>query len=224
VTTRCRCRLSELCSHTRRAPRPCTVCCTLTSSACNECSLAAISQTTTHMHGHHEATMAFGWGELGARAQSSIALSHTASVRRSTVHRLRTLSLTRTDSRLRPHSPNGRRHQGHRQPLLEEHVCRAVPAWTCTPCRPRVARSARCLVGCSRTEVERAALCFRRFSGAAAGCVCTMQFRGSASEAVSEASGPRVSACIRAPGPARYFNRIHTAYAYPVNVLNIHPL
>ena len=31
------------------------------------CSLAAISQTTTHMHGHHEARTYYGagWGELG---------------------------------------------------------------------------------------------------------------------------------------------------------------
>ena len=36
-----------------------------------ECSLAAISQTTTHMHGHHAATMGLrGWGELGSRAQT----------------------------------------------------------------------------------------------------------------------------------------------------------
>jgi len=46
-------------------------------------------------------------------------------------------------------------------------------------------------------QVERAALCLRRFSGAQPVCgVCA------AETAVSEASGPRVSGCIRAP---RYF-------------------
>ena len=48
-----------------------------------ECSLAAISQTTTHMHGHHEATMGLAGVSLG-RELRALALSHTASVRRGT--------------------------------------------------------------------------------------------------------------------------------------------
>ena len=46
-----------------------------------ECSLAAISQTTIHMHGHHEATMGLAGVSLG-RELRALALSHTASVRR----------------------------------------------------------------------------------------------------------------------------------------------
>jgi hypothetical protein len=46
-------------------------------------SLAAISQTTTHMHGHHEATMGLAGVSLG-RELRALALSHTASVRRGT--------------------------------------------------------------------------------------------------------------------------------------------
>eukprot|EP00964_Phaeocystis_antarctica_P033384 scaffold18943_cov42-Phaeocystis_antarctica.AAC.1 len=42
-----------------------------------ESSLAAISQTTTHMHGHHEATMGLGGVSLG-RELRALALSHTA--------------------------------------------------------------------------------------------------------------------------------------------------
>ena len=45
--------------------------------------LAAISQTTTHMHGHHEATMGLAGVSLG-RELRALALSHTASVRRGT--------------------------------------------------------------------------------------------------------------------------------------------
>ena len=48
-----------------------------------ECSLAAISQTTTHMYGHHEATMGLAGVSLG-REFRALALSHTASVRRGT--------------------------------------------------------------------------------------------------------------------------------------------
>ena len=48
-----------------------------------ECSLAAISQTTTHMHGHREATMGLAGVSLG-RELRALALSHTASVRRGT--------------------------------------------------------------------------------------------------------------------------------------------
>eukprot|EP00964_Phaeocystis_antarctica_P016721 scaffold9199_cov61-Phaeocystis_antarctica.AAC.1 len=48
-----------------------------------ECSLAAISQTSTHMHGHHEATMGLAGVSLG-RELRALALSHTASVRRGT--------------------------------------------------------------------------------------------------------------------------------------------
>ena len=48
-----------------------------------ECSLAAISQTTTHMHGHHKATMGLAGVSLG-RELRAVALSHTASVRRGT--------------------------------------------------------------------------------------------------------------------------------------------
>jgi hypothetical protein len=48
-----------------------------------ECSLAAISQATTHMHGHHEATMGLAGMSLG-RELRALALSHTASVRRGT--------------------------------------------------------------------------------------------------------------------------------------------
>ena len=48
-----------------------------------ECSLAAISQTTIHMHGHHEATMGLAGVSLG-RELRALALSHTASVRRGT--------------------------------------------------------------------------------------------------------------------------------------------
>ena len=54
-----------------------------------ECSLAAISQTTTHMHGlhglgHHEATMGLAGVSLG-RELRALALSHTeASVWRGT--------------------------------------------------------------------------------------------------------------------------------------------
>eukprot|EP00964_Phaeocystis_antarctica_P080133 scaffold50024_cov62-Phaeocystis_antarctica.AAC.3 len=48
-----------------------------------ECSLAAISQTTTHMHGHHEATMGLAGVSLG-RELRALALRHTASVRRGT--------------------------------------------------------------------------------------------------------------------------------------------
>eukprot|EP00964_Phaeocystis_antarctica_P024555 scaffold13757_cov73-Phaeocystis_antarctica.AAC.1 len=44
---------------------------------------AAISQTTTHMHGHHEATMGLAGVSLG-RELRALALSHTASVRRGT--------------------------------------------------------------------------------------------------------------------------------------------
>ena len=52
-----------------------------------ECSLAAISQTTTHMHGHHQATSRLygaGWGVSLGRELRALALSHTASVRRGT--------------------------------------------------------------------------------------------------------------------------------------------
>ena len=45
-----------------------------------ECSLAAISQTTAHMHGHHEATMGLAGVSLG-RELRALALSHNASVR-----------------------------------------------------------------------------------------------------------------------------------------------
>ena len=48
-----------------------------------ECSLAAISQATTHMHGHHEATMGLAGVSLD-RELRALALSHTASVRRGT--------------------------------------------------------------------------------------------------------------------------------------------
>ena len=55
-----------------------------------ECSLAAISQTTIRMHGHHEATL-WGWlhvlglaGMSLGRELRALALSHTASVRRGT--------------------------------------------------------------------------------------------------------------------------------------------
>ena len=48
-----------------------------------ECSLAAISQTTAHMHWHHEATMGLAGVSLG-RELRALALSHTASVRRGT--------------------------------------------------------------------------------------------------------------------------------------------
>eukprot|EP00964_Phaeocystis_antarctica_P011376 scaffold6297_cov79-Phaeocystis_antarctica.AAC.2 len=44
---------------------------------------AAISQTTIHMHGHHEATMGLAGVSLG-RELRALALSHTASVRRGT--------------------------------------------------------------------------------------------------------------------------------------------
>jgi len=36
-----------------------------------ECSLAAISQTTTHMHGHHEATMGLAGVSLGRELRAS---------------------------------------------------------------------------------------------------------------------------------------------------------
>ena len=48
-----------------------------------QCGLAAISQTTTHMHRHHEATMGLAGVSLG-RELRALALSHTASVRRGT--------------------------------------------------------------------------------------------------------------------------------------------
>ena len=48
-----------------------------------ECSLAAISQTTTHVHGHHKATMGLAGVSLG-RELRALDLSHTASVRRGT--------------------------------------------------------------------------------------------------------------------------------------------
>eukprot|EP00964_Phaeocystis_antarctica_P076472 scaffold47277_cov40-Phaeocystis_antarctica.AAC.2 len=48
-----------------------------------ECSLTAISQTTTHVHGHHEATMGLAGVSLG-RELRALALSCTASVRRGT--------------------------------------------------------------------------------------------------------------------------------------------
>ena len=48
-----------------------------------ECSLAAISQTTAHMHGHHEATMGLAGVSLG-RELRALALSYTASVQRGT--------------------------------------------------------------------------------------------------------------------------------------------
>jgi len=60
-----------------------------------ECSLAAISQTTIHMHGHHEATMGLAGVSLG-RELRALALSHTASVRRGTA--LRTRSQTRVQT------------------------------------------------------------------------------------------------------------------------------
>ena len=44
---------------------------------------AAISQTTAHMHGHHEATMGLAGVSLG-RELRALALSHTASVQRGT--------------------------------------------------------------------------------------------------------------------------------------------
>jgi transketolase N-terminal domain/subunit len=48
------------------------------------CSLAAISQTTTHMqqHGHHAATMGLRLAGMSlGRGLRALALSHTASVR-----------------------------------------------------------------------------------------------------------------------------------------------
>ena len=48
-----------------------------------ECSLASISQTTSHMHGHHEATLWLAWVTLG-RELRALALSYTASVQRGT--------------------------------------------------------------------------------------------------------------------------------------------
>ena len=42
-----------------------------------------LSQTTTHMHGHHGATMGLAGVSLG-RELRALALSHTASVRRGT--------------------------------------------------------------------------------------------------------------------------------------------
>ena len=47
------------------------------------CSLAAIRQTTAHIHGHHEAAMGLAGVSLG-RELRALALSHTASVRRGT--------------------------------------------------------------------------------------------------------------------------------------------
>eukprot|EP00964_Phaeocystis_antarctica_P092978 scaffold59892_cov39-Phaeocystis_antarctica.AAC.2 len=46
-----------------------------------EARLTAISQTTTHMHGHHEATMGLAGVRLG-RELRALALSHTTLVRR----------------------------------------------------------------------------------------------------------------------------------------------
>ena len=48
-----------------------------------ECSLASISQTTSHMHGHHKATLCLAWVTLG-RELRALALSYTASVQRGT--------------------------------------------------------------------------------------------------------------------------------------------
>ena len=48
-----------------------------------ECSLAAISQTTAHMHGHHGTTMGLAGESLG-RELRALALSYTASVQRGT--------------------------------------------------------------------------------------------------------------------------------------------
>ena len=45
-----------------------------------ECSLAAISKTTTHMHGHHETTIWLAGVTLGRELRAR-ALSHTAPVR-----------------------------------------------------------------------------------------------------------------------------------------------
>ena len=47
------------------------------------CSLAATSQTTAQMHGHHEATMGLAGVSLG-RELRALALSHTTSVQRGT--------------------------------------------------------------------------------------------------------------------------------------------
>ena len=44
-----------------------------------ECSLASISQTTSHMHGHHEATLWLAWVTLGRELRAR-ALSYTALV------------------------------------------------------------------------------------------------------------------------------------------------
>ena len=73
-----------------------------------------MSQTTAHMHGHHEATMGLAGPSLGRELRAR-ALSHTAPVQRGTAW-----DLSHTVAyRLRPHTTNGWWHQAQ-QPWHEE--------------------------------------------------------------------------------------------------------
>ena len=87
-----------------------------------ECSLAAISQTTTHMHGHHEATMGLAGVSLG-RELRALALSHTAPPTGAPWHHLRSQSQSRVQT-APSHTRRSAAPQGH-QPLLAEHVSSA---------------------------------------------------------------------------------------------------
>ena len=70
--------------------------CGLKSAQGWECSLASISQTTTHMHGHHETTIWLaGVTLVGSRAQSSSSEPHRT---RPACHRRRTRSLSRVQT------------------------------------------------------------------------------------------------------------------------------
>ena len=164
-----------------------------------ECSLAAISQTTTHMHGHHEMTMGLAGVSFGRELRAL-----ATPLRCGVAPPENSVKNSRADCALTQQMIGCM--DGH-QPLREERVGKAVPG----PAH-HVGTEWR---GQERTldaaaQVERAALCLRRFSGAhsrvCGGCA--------AEAAVSEASGPRVSGCIRAP---RYFyEHTDTGHTIPV--------
>ena len=82
-----------------------------------------LSQTTTHMHGHHGATMGLAGVSLGPRAQSSSSEPHRIGA---AWHRLRTRSQTRVQTAPSHNKWNARLQHGH-QPLREVRVGIAVP-------------------------------------------------------------------------------------------------
>ena len=103
--------------------------------------LAAISQTTTHMHGHHEATMGLA-GVPGPRAQSSSSEPHRTAHRCSVAPPEISVTKSRTDCALTQQMVGGIKAVSPWLKSASEKLLMGS-SWACPPCWRRVARSAR---------------------------------------------------------------------------------